>query len=182
MKVVAISGSPRIGGNSDILCDEFLKGAKEKGNEIAKINLASSNIHPCIACYGCKGDGKCVIEDDMTKILEILIEADVILLATPVYFYSMDAQMKIMIDRSLARYQEIKNKKFYFAVTAADPNHEAMDATIGGLKGYTDCLPGAEVIDVLFGTGAWEKGDILKLPVLGQAYEMGKSISSQERK
>lgn len=176
MKVVAISGSPRIGGNSDILCDEFLKGAKEKGNEIAKINLASSNIRPCIACYGCKGNGKCVIEDDMREILKNLIEADVILLATPVYFYSMDAQMKIFIDRCLARYQEIKNKKFYFAVTAADPDHSAMDATFAGLKGYTDCLPGAEVVDILYGTGAWDKGDILKLPVLEHAYEMGKNI------
>ncbi len=104
MKVIAISGSPRIGGNSDILCDEFLKGAKEKGNEVEKINLGNRNIRPCIACYKCKDNGSCVIEDDMKEILEKLIQADIILLATPVYFYSMDAQMKIFIDRCLARY------------------------------------------------------------------------------
>lgn len=176
MKVIAISGSPRIGGNSDLLCDEFLKGAKEKGNEIEKINLGKCNIRPCKACYKCKDNGTCAIEDDMKKILEKLILADVIVLATPVYFYSMDAQMKIFIDRCLARYLEIKNKKFYFAITAADPDHNAMEATIGGLKGYTDCLPNAQVIDILYGTGAWDKGDILKLPVLKQAYESGKNI------
>lgn len=176
MKVIAISGSPRIGGNSDLLCDEFLRGAKEKGNEIEKINLGNCNIRPCIACYKCKDTGICIFEDEMKEILEKTIEADVILLATPVYFYSMDAQMKIFIDRCLARYQEIKNKKFYFAITAADPDHNAMEATIGGLKGYTDCLPNAQVVDILYGTGAWDKGDILNLPVLKQAYEIGKNI------
>lgn len=101
MKVLAISASPRKGGNSDVLCDQFLKGAAEAGNEIKKIALGQVNISPCAACYGCSKSHRCVKKDDMSQILQELIDADVIVLATPVYFYSMDAQMKIMIDRCL---------------------------------------------------------------------------------
>ena len=114
MKVLAISASPRKGGNSDVLCDQFLKGAAEAGNEIKKIALGQVNISPCAACYGCSKSHRCVKKDDMSQILQELIDADVIVLATPVYFYSMDAQMKIMIDRCLPRYQEIRDKDFYY--------------------------------------------------------------------
>lgn len=178
MKVIAISGSPRTNGNSDVLCDQFLKGAQESGCEIEKIKIGKVKLSPCHACYACRKTGRCVQKDGMDEILEKLIQADVILLTTPVYFYSMDAQMKILIDRSLARYQEIKNKTFYFAVTAADPTHEAMEPTIAGLKGYTTCLPGAVVKEVFYGTGAWEKGDILELPVMDKIYEAGKRLGT----
>lgn len=179
MKVIIISGSPRIGGNSDVLCDEFLKGAKEAGCEAEKISLAKIELRPCIACYACGKTGKCIQKDGMEEILEKLIQSDVIFLATPVYFYSMNAQMKMFIDRSLPRYQEIKNKDFYFAVTAADPNHEAMEATIAGFRGYIACLPGAKEKNVFYGTGAWQKGDILGLPVRKKVYEAGKNIMNQ---
>ena len=112
VKVLAISASPRKDGNSDVLCEQFLKGASEVGNEVEKISLRQMNITPCIACYGCSKSHKCVKEDDMHNILQKLIGADVIVLATPVYFYSMDAQMKTMIDRCLPRYQEIRDKDF----------------------------------------------------------------------
>lgn len=176
MKVIAVSGSPRTNGNSEVLCDEFLKGAQEAGCETEKIQIGKTKISPCHACYACRETGRCVQNDGMNEILEKIIQADVILLATPVYFYSMDAQMKIFIDRSLARYQEIKDKTFYFAVTAADPTHEAMEPTIAGLNGYTACLPGAVVKDVFYGTGAWEKGDILELPVMKKIFQAGKSL------
>lgn len=176
MKVLVINSSPRNNGNSDVLCDQFLKGAKEAGHEAEKIQIGRAKISPCHACYACRETGKCVKGDDMDGILEKLINADVILLSTPVYFYSMDAQMKMMIDRTVARYRDIKDKIFYFAVTAADPNHEAMEPTIGGLRGFTDCLPGATVREIFYGTGAWEKGDILGLPIMQKVYEAGKNI------
>lgn len=86
MKVLAISASPRKGGNSEILCDQFLKGAAENGNEVKKINLGEMKISPCIACYGCTKSHQCVKKDDMVQIQQELILADVIVLATPVYF------------------------------------------------------------------------------------------------
>ena len=163
MKVLAISASPRKGGNSDVLCDQFLKGAAEAGNEIKKIALGQVNISPCAACYGCSKSHRCVI-----------------VLATPVYFYSMDAQMKIMIDRCLPRYQEIRDKDFYYIVTAADPQHSAAEETIAGLRGFLRCLPGAEEKGIVYGTGAWDKGDVYRHPSFEKAYEMGKTIGGQK--
>ncbi len=176
MKVLAISGSPRKGGNSDVLCDQFLKGAAEAGHECAKINLKEKNISPCMACYGCTKSGECVKKDDMGQIQQELVEADVIVLATPVYFYSMDAQMKIMIDRCLPRHKEMKNKEFYFIITAADPEHSAADGTLAGLRGFLRCLPGAQEKGIVYGTGTWDKGDVYRHPSLDKAYEAGKSV------
>ena len=76
-KVLILSGSPRNGGNSDILCDEFAKGATEAGHNVEKIHVSEKNIHPCIACYHCsKNSGACVFKDDMAEILQKMIDAD----------------------------------------------------------------------------------------------------------
>ena len=94
--VLILSGSPRKGGNSDLLCDEFMRGAKENGNQVAKINVADQKISPCRACYFCRDhSGECIYKDDMQKILQAMIDADVLVLASPVYFYSINAQLKI---------------------------------------------------------------------------------------
>ena len=102
--VLILSGSPRKGGNSNLLCDEFLRGAREAGNQVEKIFLRSKKIAPCNACYFCKrSGGQCAIQDDMAEVLDKMQAADVIVMASPVYFYSIDAQMKAVIDRSVAR-------------------------------------------------------------------------------
>ena len=176
MKVLAISSSTRKGGNSDVLCDEFLKGAAEKGHQVAKIRLAEKQIAPCLACYGCSETHVCVRKDDMAEVLAALTGADVIVLASPVYFYSVCAQMKTMIDRCLADYQAIANKRFYLIVTAADPQHTAADETLADFRGYLRCLPGAKKDGVIWGTGTWDKGDVYRHPALKEAYEMGRSI------
>ena len=120
-KVLILSGSPRKGGNSDILCDEFAKGATEAGHNVEKIRVSEKNIHPCIACYYCsKNSGVCVFKDDMAEILQKMIDADVFVLASPVYFYSIDSQLKAVIDRTVARWLEVKNKEFYYITTMAD--------------------------------------------------------------
>lgn len=112
-KVLILSGSPRRNGNSDILCNEFKKGAEESGNEVEKIFLRDKNINYCTGCYACSKVGKCVQKDDMAEILQKMIDADVIVMSTPVYFYTMDGQMKTLIDRTVARYTKITNKEFY---------------------------------------------------------------------
>ena len=112
----------------------------------------------------------------MAQILDSMIAVDVIVLATPMYFYTMCAQMKTAIDRTVARYTEIINKDFYFIVTAADSNKAALERTIEGLRGFTSCLPGAKEKGIVYGAGAWEIGDILKSRAMKQAYEMGKAL------
>ena len=110
-KVLILSASPRKGGNSDLLCDQFAKGAEEAGHQVEKIRVQEKKISPCLACYGCRGTGTCVQKDDMAAILDKMVEADVLVLATPVYFYSMDGQLKTLIDRTLPRYTEIRDKE-----------------------------------------------------------------------
>lgn len=88
-----------------------------------------------------------------------MIAADVIVMATPVYFYTMSAQMKTLIDRCCARYTEITNKNFYFIVTAAEPSIPAMERTIDGFRGFLDCLEGAREKGIIYGTGVWSVGD-----------------------
>ncbi len=118
-----LSGSPRRGGNSDILCDQFILGADESGNQTEKIFLRDKDINYCLACDTCQENGGiCDQDDDMAEVLDKMIASDVIVMATPVYFYTMNAQMKTVIDRTYSRYAEIRDKDFYFITTAAVKN------------------------------------------------------------
>ncbi len=174
-KVLIISGSPRKNGNSDILCEQFKKGAEETGNKVEKIFLHQLKIGHCMACYGCRDTKTCVQKDDMEELLEKMVEADVLVLATPVYFYSMDGLLKTMIDRTLPRYTEIRNKDVYFIATAAAGKH-LMERTKEALEGFTDCLPGAKVKAEIYGEGVYQKGEVENTPAYIEAYEAGKAV------
>lgn len=174
-KVLILSGSPRKGGNSDLLCDAMMRGAVEAGHEAEKIRVAEKEIGYCRACYACKS-GACVIRDDMAEILQKMIDADVLVLASPVYFYSIDAQLKALIDRTVARWTEVRDKEFYYIMTAADGDLSAMETTLACFRGYADCVEGAKEMGVIYGTGVYEKGEILESEQMKQAYEMGKRI------
>ena len=176
-KVLILSGSPRKGGNSDLLCDEFLRGAQESGNQVEKVFLRSKKVAPCNACYYCKNSGgKCAIPDDMAEILDKMRAADVIVMASPVYFYSIGAQMKAVIDRSVARWTNIPNKEFYYIMTAAEDSDTVMDCTLECFRGFAACLDGAQEKGVIYGKGVYEAGAIKGLPAMREAYEMGKQV------
>lgn len=176
-KVLVLSGSPRKGGNSDLLCDAFIKGARESGNEVEKIFIRSRKIAYCNACYYCKNSGgKCAINDDMSEILDKMQAADVIVMASPVYFYSVDAQMKALIDRSVARWTQIENKEFYYIMTAAENSSTVMDCTLECFRGFAVCLDGSKEMGVICGKGVYEAGEIKNMPVMQEAYEMGKNV------
>lgn len=173
-KILILSGSPRKGGNSDILCDEFAKGALQAGNEVEKIRVAEKNVGYCKGCYYCRShNGQCVIKDDMAVVLQKMIDADVIVLASPVYFYSIDAQLKAVIDRTVARWLEVKNKEFYYIATCADEENESAETTFACFRGYADCVEGAKEMGVIYGTGAYEKGEIKNSSAMKKAYEYG---------
>lgn len=172
-RVVILSGSPRKNGNSEILCQQFAKGAEEAGHQAELVRVHDLQIGPCRACYGCRTTKVCVQKDDMTALLEKLIAADVIVLATPVYFYTMDGQMKIMIDRTLPRYTEIADKEFYLIAAAAD-GKETMERTMDGLCGFLDCLPGAKLKGKIYGVGVYQKGEVRDTQAMEQAYQYGR--------
>ena len=173
--ILILSASPRKGGNSELLCDQFILGAKEAGHQTEKIFLRDKKIGYCLACDHCQGNGGCTQKDDMAEILEKMIATDVIVMATPVYFYTMNAQMKTLIDRTYPRYTEISGKEFYFIMTAADGKQQAMKQTLEGFRAFTYCLDSAKEKGAVYGTGAWNMGDIKGSKAMDQAYGMGKN-------
>lgn len=175
-KVLIISSSPRKNGNSEQLCDEFMNGALEAGHKVKKIVLKEEKIEFCKACDACKKGKPCAIKDDTSSIVQKMIDYDVIVLASPVYFYSISAQLKTLIDRTYARYLEIENKEFYFILTAADDNLANVQRAVESLRGFTFCLNGAQEKGVLYGTSLWKKGDVKDNPLMKKAFEMGNGI------
>ena len=175
-KVLILSGSPRKDGNSDILCNEFMKGAVESGNEVEKIRVSEKKIGFCTGCYACRDTGVCAIKDDMADVMQKIIDADVIVLASPVYFYSIDAQLKALIDRTVCRWTEVKNKEFYYIMTAADTAKESMETTLACFRGYADCVEGAKEMGVIYGTGVYDKGEIKDKKAMSEAFDMGRNI------
>lgn len=176
MNILVISSSPRKDGNSEVLCERFAKGASEAGHIVESISLREKIIAPCRACYACMETHSCIISDDMEEVFQKLLTADVIVLASPVYFYSVSAQMKAMIDRCLVDHKSLKNKKFYYIITAADPQREAAEGTLSAFRGFIRCLPDAQEQGIVYAMGAWDKGDVYRHPAYEQAYEMGKRV------
>ena len=176
-RVLILSASPRKGGNSDTLCNQLMEGAQQAGHQVEKIFLKEKKINYCTGCGACynRGNG-CSQKDDMENMLNKMIDADIIVMATPVYFYTMNGQMKTFIDRTCSRYTEINNKEFYFIVTAADDDKALMTRTIEEFRGFLYCLEGATEKGVIYGTGAWQIGDIKNKPVMEEAYKIGVNI------
>lgn len=175
--VLIISASPRKGGNSDVLCDRFAQGARESGHHVEKVFLASKRIGYCRGCGVCNDTHRCVQSDDMAELLDRLVSADVVVLATPVYFYTMDAQMKTFIDRTVPRYTEVSDKDFYYVMAAADTDRASLNRTVEAFRGFTlDCLEGAREAGIVYGVGAWKVGEVQNTPAYDEAYEMGKRV------
>lgn len=176
-KVLVLSGSPRIHGNSSILCDEFIRGAEESGNNVEKINIAKKKVAGCLGCNACyKNGGSCVQKDDMAEIAEKMINADVIVLSSPIYFYSMTAQMKAVIDRTYSFYQKLAGKTFYFIITCAAPEESFTETMLASLRGFTCCVPDSVEGGIVTGLGTNEAGDVKNTSAMVKAYEMGRGV------
>jgi multimeric flavodoxin WrbA len=112
----------------------------------------------------------------MDAILDKMIQADVLVMATPIYFYNMNAQLKALIDRTYPRYIRISNKKVFLIATSWDSRREAMDAAIAGFRGFLACLNNVEEAGIIYGTCVCDVGDIKGKPEMAIAYEMGKTV------
>lgn len=174
MKVLVINGSPRKGGNSDLLCDEFIRGAREAGHTVEKVALRDKAIAPCRACYACFRTGSCVQRDDMAELLDKIWQADVLLLASPTYFSTMSGPMKNMIDRLLPKWQDLGGKDAYVIVTGHDGRAglklaaEELTTVLGNL--------GCRVKQVIWGEHVWQKGEVLGTPAMDEAYRAGRAL------
>lgn len=175
-KVLIISSTPRKNGNSHILCENFKKGAEEMGNEVELISLRENKINYCIGCYSCANTGKCFQNDGMNEILEKIISADVLVFATPIYFYDVVGQLKTFIDRIFPKYTEIENKDLYLIATCAEEEKSVISGAINTIEGFLECVENVELKGVLYGTGLHNVGEAEKSEKSKEAYEMGKNI------
>ena len=175
--VLIISTSPRKGGNSDALAEEFARGAREVGNQVEKIELYNKTIGFCKGCLSCQKTLHCVIRDDADTIAQKMLTADVIVFATPIYYYEMCGQMKTVLDRANPLYPaDYAFRDIYLLATAADTDTGAIDGAIKGLEGWIACFPKSRLAGSVFGGGADAMGTIQGNPALEEAYAMGRNV------
>lgn len=176
-KVLVISSSPRIGGNSDVLAEAFVKGAAEAGHDVEKINLAGKTIEFCKGCFVCMTTKRCVIRDDADQIEQKMQDADVLVFASPIYYYEMCGQLKTMLDRGNPLYTtDYKFRDVYFLSTAAENEAFVPQRALSGVEGWVACFPKARLAGSVFAGGITNMGEIAGHPSLETAYEMGKAI------
>ena len=168
-KILVISSSLRVNSNSEALAKEFVRGASESGNEVEIISLRGKEIRFCSGCLTCQKTLKCVLRDDAPAIVEMMRDADVIVFASPIYYYEMAGQLKTLLDRANPLYpSDYRFRDIYMLTSAAEDEPSA--------PGRTDCFGRARLAGTVFAGGVTSPGDVSGHPSLRQAYEMGKSV------
>lgn len=171
--VLIIAGSPRKKGNSQRLCEEFKRGAEERGNSVELVRLAEKKIGYCKACDFCmKNNGTCIQKDDMAEVLEFFKKADILVLATPVYFYGICAQMKTFIDRTYPIWQHLGEKEVYYIISAG-LGEDIVKRSLGDLDGFVEHLEKYEIKGRIYATDVMDAGKVCETPFMNIAYQMG---------
>lgn len=176
--ILVISTSPRKHGNSDILADCFIKGAGEKGHNVEKITLIDKNIQFCKGCLVCQQMKPCIMDDDANEIVNKMKKADIVVFATPIYFYEMSGQMKTLIDRTNPLFvQDYQFRDIYLIATCADKGENSIDCAVKGLQGWIECFENTKLTGVIKGLGIDQYGDVkIHEDVMKEAYLLGKII------
>ena len=177
MNITVITGSAHRSGTSALLADKFIEGAKEAGHEVFRFDAAFKNIHGCIGCDTCnkKGNG-CVYKDDMEELNPHILEADVIVFASPIYYYNINAQVKSVMDRFYANNSALQgNKKTTLLITMADDTLKSAEGSEAFFKNYAEYMQW-ENLGGIAATNSWTRDDIEKSDFPQKAYELGKSL------
>ena len=176
-KVVVLSTSLRANSNSELLAKSFVEGTKDAGNEVEYISLKNKNIRFCIGCLACQTIGHCVIKDDVADIMNSVLNADVIVWATPIYYYEMSGQMKALIDRLNPMYsKDYKFRDVYLLTTAAEEGDEVFEKVITGLNGWIDCFEKTSIKGTVLAGGVSDGGAISGNDKLKEAYDLGSHV------
>ena len=175
--VLMISSSPCKGGNSETLAASFAKGAEEAGHKVETIYLREKNYGFCKGCLACLKVGHCVIGDDAVEIAARMHNADVLVFATPVYYYCVSGQLKTMLDRANPLFDsDYVFTTAYLLATAAEDGEETVEGTVKAVQGWVDCFERCELAGTVFAGGVNGVGDIAGHPALEKAYQMGKEV------
>ncbi len=188
--LLAIAPSPRRGGNSDLLLGEFCRAAEDAGWQVDLLRVNDLKIRPCQACDACAADGRCIVRDDMQNVYPKMIDSDALVLASPVTFGSMNAQLKTFIDRFQCWWHAKYNLKKPFVPD--EDNRRGFFICVGALQRKRYCENATEIIKVFFhninhsfaGTAAFrgydEKGAVKEAPeALAEAYRAGKDFIAE---
>ena len=188
-KIVAIFGSPRRKGNTATLLREAIRGARESGAVVEEVVLRDQKISPCLEIYGCKEAGECAIKDDFQKVRDLILEAQGLILASPIFFYSVSAHTKILMDR----FQSLWVKKYWIDKTPSNQKNiqrKGLFIAVGATKGkklFDGSLLSMRYFFDILDMELWKallyrqldfEGDVLKHPeYLEEAYEAGKAFA-----
>lgn len=177
-KVLIISTSLRNNSNSDILARECERGARDVGLDVDYVSLKGKDIKYCIGCLSCQKTNKCVLNDDVADIMAKVKEAEVIVYATPIYYYEMCGQMKTLLDRLNPLYtSDYKFRDIYMIATAADDGDTTFDKAYSGLCGWVDCFNKASLKGIVTGGGIDEAGSVNDfVDIKNKAYELGRGL------
>ena len=177
-KILIISTSLRGNSHSHRLAEEFGRGAADSGNDVEIVTLHQKDIRFCIGCLSCVKTGKCVLKDDAPEIVGKMHDADILVFATPIYYYEMSGQMKTLLDRANPLFgRDYKFTDIYLLTSAAEDEPEVPARAISGLEGWIECFERARLAGNVFAGGVTDPGDIRNHPSLEAAYDMGRNIN-----
>ncbi len=166
-RALGIVGSPRRGGNTDILVDHILRGSADAGARVEKVHLSDLSIAPCQACYSCETTGRCTHEDDMEDLFEKMDACGVWVLGTPVYWWGPSAQMKAFVDRWFAKSANrddrdiLSGRRVVLAVPLGDTDPKTARHVVGMFKDALEYV-NSGVFECVLATGAYDAGDVEK--------------------
>lgn len=177
MNIVVLTGSPRRNGNTNYLTEQFIAGAEENGHKVFRFDCASHKVAGCLACNHCDMDGDCVYNDDFAIVRPHLIDADMVVFVTPMYYFGFSSQIKSVIDRFYAINEKIKGsyKKTAFIMAYADTSEKDAEAMISQYRLMADYL-GWEDVGTVVAPGMWIASDVRGSKYAKEAYELGKSL------
>ena len=177
MKIIILQGSPNIEGSTNLLVESFSKGARENGHEIKRIDVANLEINPCIGCIACGYEGTCVQDDDNEMIKNEILNSDMIVFTTPLYYYGMTAQLKTVIDRFCSYNSSLHNKRLKSVLLAVAWNSD--DWTFDALESYYKTLVRYchfEDKGMILGYGCGTPSMTNNSKYIKKAYELGKEV------
>ncbi len=175
--VLIISSSLRPNSNSDALAEAFARGAAEAGNQVETISLKGKDIRFCKGCLACQQTQKCVIADDAPAIVQKMYGADVLVFATPIYYYELSGQLKTLLDRANPLYgTDYHFRDIYLLTSAAEDEEQTPAHAVTGLGGWIACFENARLAGSVFAGGVNGPGEVKGHTALTSAYEMGKNV------
>lgn len=173
--VLILSSSPRAAGNSEALCTALAHGVRSVGNTATILDVAKLHIAPCDGCEYCyRHSNQCVYQDDMELVWDHMDRADVLIFASPIYFYNFSAQLMLVIDRLYSRYQAMHPRECALLLTCADGKSSLRAAKLC----YQQIANSCKLINrgIIAATNVWEQGDIAQNPALDEAFHLGECL------